>query len=452
MTIAVVRTACAVVLASAATAAGIGAPQAHAAKAPAALTPLAWVDFAHPVQTRSMVGFLHGLGESQPPDRFVVPLRPTLWRGSLISASYDRAEALGARYMLVVSDLWGYPGAGWYGRQAPWENWDAWSAFVRRLAADNRSRDIIWDVWNEPDWPYFWTGSEAQYHELYRRAYVAIRQELGTGAIIAGPSVASFRWDWLTRLLEFCRYADCGVDALTWHELPGGRGVTAITDHARRARLALLHNPAYAQLGLRELDVTEYVGQSDALYGAEALGYVSELEQAGITRAAHACWHEPSGADDCQEPSLDGLLSTRTMRPRAAWWALRWYARGTGSRVRSRSADPALAVIAARAVDPRHAEVELGYLDTHDRPLPAATDVWLRLAGTTRLPFMRGGTRRPRIAAYRVHSRGEAPAAPTRMAAPPVLRVGRGRFVVVVRSVALHDTILLRLSAPRGRR
>ena len=424
---------------------------ARAATTSAALNPVASVSFAQRVHVRSLVGFLHGLRSTDPSDRFVLPLHPTLWRGSLFSADYDRASELGARYMLVVSDLWGYPGAGWYGRRAPWEDWAAWSAFVRRLAAENRSRDLIWDIWNEPDVPYFWTGGEAQYHELYRRAYVAIREELGPEALIAGPSISNFDLDWLTRLLEFCRYADCGVDALSWHELPGGQQVVAIGEHVRQARVAFLHSPGYAQLGLREIDVSEYVGQGDALYGAEALGYVAQLERAGAARAAHACWPEPSGGDACQETTLDGLIDRATGRPRAAWWALLWYARGTASRVRSRSADPALAVLAARAVTPRRAEVVLGYLDTHDRALPAHTDVQLTLTGVNRLRFARGGVR-PRITAYRVRSRGERPSAPTRMHAPAVRRTGKGGLKVSLRAVGLHDTILLRLSASsRGR-
>ena len=97
-----------------------GTPPARAGPPPATLTAVASVDFAHPEKVHSLVGFLHGLDDTQPPDRVVVPLHPTLWRGSLASASYDRATALGARYMFVLSDLWGYPGAGWYGRQAPW--------------------------------------------------------------------------------------------------------------------------------------------------------------------------------------------------------------------------------------------------------------------------------------------------------------------------------------------
>jgi hypothetical protein len=49
---------------------------------------------------------------------------------------------------------------------------------------------------------------------------------------------------------------------------------------------------------------------------------------------------------------------------------MKWYALGVASRVRSASTDAAVAVLAA--VPTRgHAEILLGYLDTHDRPLAA---------------------------------------------------------------------------------
>ena len=51
----------------------------------------------------------------------IKPLSPAAWRGNLRSAPYDRATRWGARYVIVVSDLWGYPGANWYGRRPPWE-------------------------------------------------------------------------------------------------------------------------------------------------------------------------------------------------------------------------------------------------------------------------------------------------------------------------------------------
>ncbi|HSD81423.1 MAG TPA: hypothetical protein VLB47_12195, partial [Solirubrobacteraceae bacterium] len=411
--------------------------------------PFVSVDFARPEPARPLVGFLHGLDERTPDDALIVPLHPADWRGSLYSAPYDRVRSLGARYTLVVSDLWGYPGAGWYGRSAPWEDWGAWTDFVRRLARENRGRDLVWDVWNEPDVPYFWTGSQAQYLEAYRRAEAAIRGELGTAATIAGPSTAGFSWRWLVALLEFCRQADCRVDALTWHELPYGHAITRIGAHLRRVRAGILSNPGYAVLGLRELDVGEIVGAGDTLHPGELLGYLAQLEHGGVRSAMHACWPESRGFDTCNEHTLDGLLD-RQQRRRAPWWALAWYARGARSRAAARSADPAVAVLASRAPSPGAAEVLVGYLDTHDRALPRETGVGIELRGLRRLGFLRGGAV-PRVRAWSLTGRGEEPATPVRIPAPGVVEAAPNRIVLLVGRLALHDALLVRLSAPARR-
>ena len=273
---------------------------------------------------------------------------------------------------------------------------------------------MVWDIWNEPDVPYFWTGTEAQYHELYRRAYVAIRQELGTRATVAGPSVSAFRWGWLVGLLEYCRGADCAVDALSWHELPGGRGIAAVADHLRRARAGLLRNPAYAALGVRGLYIGEYVGEGDALWPGEMLGLPlpararrrergrpcllarpfrgGHLHGPHARRASRRCHHAPAGA-------VVGAALVRAWHRLAGAQPIgRPGARGHGG------APPG-------GSDWRHAEIVLGYLDTHDRPLPPRTDVLIDVRGLSNLKFMRGAAV-PHVTAYRVRSHGEAPATP----------------------------------------
>ncbi len=87
------------------------------------------------VQTRgSMNGFLHSLSATEPRDALVAPLAPRLWRSDLTRASPERARALGARYLVVLSDLWGYPKDGWNGRGPPWANLRRWERFVRATA------------------------------------------------------------------------------------------------------------------------------------------------------------------------------------------------------------------------------------------------------------------------------------------------------------------------------
>ena len=416
-------------------------PRAPAAPAPAAGVT---VNFAEPVHARSAVGFLHGMDERDPPDRWIAPLAPRSWRGDMESAPYDRASRLGARYILVLSDLWGYPGANWYGRRPPWQDLGGWARFVRDVARANRGRSLVWDVWNEPDQPYFWNGTEADFHATYRVAYDVIRQVLGPDAVIAGPSVSAFRWPWLVGLLEYCRQADCEVNALSWHELAGGDAVRAIPDHLRRARRALVRDPAFIAVGLRELHVNESVGRRDTLYPGEQLAYLALLERGRADAAARACWPDPSGADTCLRHTLDGLLDARSARPRGDWWTTAWYARGVPSRVAasSTSAD-VIALASARSPTRRHAEILLG--EYGDQPQPVSVRVDLRGLGA--LAFLRGSGRAA-LAAFRVVSAGEAPVSPEPL---PVraLAIVHGAAAATIH-LRPHEVVLVRLSRPKG--
>jgi hypothetical protein len=408
------------------------------------------VDFSRAVGSHSVVGFLHGLSEREPAGRWIGPLQPALWRGDLSSASYARATAMGARYMLVVSDLWGYPGeiVRWRGRQAPWSDLGAGRSFVRELARSNRHRELIWDIWNEPDNPYFWDGTRAQYLSTCEAAYEAIRSVLGRGARVAGPSVSAFRWRWLADMVAHCRRVGCEVNALTWHELPLGRSpISAIKSHLRRARSRLVGNPANAAVRIRELMVNEVVAGGDQLQPGEQAAYLYYLERGGADAAARACWRDPCGADNCSNASLDGLLDPLTLRPRAAWWVVRSYSQGVHTRVWSRSTSAWVVALAARrAKDIRQPEILLGYFDPHTAAAPARVDIRVVLHGLRRVPALRGAGA-VRVRFDRIADAGEAPAAPAPCELPRLIRVrndGTGAFTV--RGLGLHEAMLLTLT------
>jgi hypothetical protein len=406
------------------------------------------VDFARRVAARPVFGVLHGIDMDEPRDAMIAPLAPRWWRGDLASAPYERVRTFGSRYIVVISDLWGYPGANWYGRRPPWEDLDGWAHFVRRLARLHRNHDFIWDVWNEPDQPYFWNGTQEQFQRTYETAYDVLREELGPGAIVAGPSTSSFRWSWLVGLLEYCRLADCEVNALSWHELPGDSlGITRISSHLRRARTELVRNPAYVVLGLRELHINEVVGVGDSLFPGEQVAYLAELEHGHATLSTRACWLDPTGMDNCAAHTLDGLLDPVSMRPRGPWWVTRWYARGVATRVWGRPLEGAVEVLAA-ARSPRRgrAEVLIGMYDPHDGSEPVERLVRVDLAGLDRLPFVK---RRPRlgVVSFRVPATGAAPTRPRAIAAQAV-PVHRGTAAVSV-LVRPHEAVLLRLLPAR---
>ena len=165
-----------------------------------------------------MNGFLHSLSDTQPAQALVAPLAPRLWRSDLAQASLDRATRLGARYEVVLGNLWGYPREGWRGRGPPWADLGAWRRFVRSTARAHRDKPVMWDVWNEPDVKEFWVGGRKRFLRTYAVAARVLRAELGERAMIGGPSISRYSLAYLRAFLENCRRERCPVSFLSWHE------------------------------------------------------------------------------------------------------------------------------------------------------------------------------------------------------------------------------------------
>ncbi len=329
----------------------------------------------------SMNGFIHSLSSEQPPDALVAPLAPRLWRSDLLRAPVDRARALGARYVFVLSDAWGYPPTGWAGRGPPWADLGGWERFVRRVARANRDAPIAWDIWNEPNSPEFWDGGRERFFETYAVANRVLREELGPDAVIGGPSTSRYAPELFGAFLDHCLAASCSVDFLSWHEnLTPLDPLDSIGAHLTDARTRFLGDPRWAALGIREIHVNEYVGREDRYLPGEAVAYLAQLERGGADLAARSCWTEV----DCAPAALDGLLATDGS-PRGIWWVHRWYADGAASRVASESGDASVSVLAS-APAPGTARVLVGR--AAQRPAPEAAPppeaaVALELTGLT---------------------------------------------------------------------
>lgn len=69
----------------------------------------------------------------------------------------------------------------------PWndpENY--WGRFVRQAVDHYREKVHIWEVWNEPDWNQYWDGSVADYYQLLKVAYQAIKAADPNAAVVIG--------------------------------------------------------------------------------------------------------------------------------------------------------------------------------------------------------------------------------------------------------------------------
>jgi len=59
----------------------------------------------------------------------------------------------------------------------PWDHPDNhWGRFVYRTVSHFKGRIQVWEMWNEEDWSFFWTGSTEDYYQLLKVAYLAAKE------------------------------------------------------------------------------------------------------------------------------------------------------------------------------------------------------------------------------------------------------------------------------------
>ena len=107
------------------------------------------------------------------------------------------------------------------GNTSPPKKMAKWGELVGALAKHCVSRYGLkevstwnFEVRNEPNLVYFWTGTQADYFELYRQSAIALKgvdQQLRVG----GPSTA--RAGWVAELLEFCSSQQVQIDFASTH-------------------------------------------------------------------------------------------------------------------------------------------------------------------------------------------------------------------------------------------
>ena len=107
---------------------------------------------------------------------------------------------------------WSYPPKD----EAAWKKWsnlvEAYTAHLKQRYG-SQTRTWLWEVWNEPDIPY-WHGTAAEYDRLYDLTAAAIRKEL-PDAKIGGPEatgVSDHSEPFLRQFLEHCAH---GTNAAT---------------------------------------------------------------------------------------------------------------------------------------------------------------------------------------------------------------------------------------------
>jgi xylan 1,4-beta-xylosidase len=110
----------------------------------------------------------------------------------------------------------------WKGNVTPPKDYKKWEDLIRNLTLHFTERygaDEVktwyFEVWNEPNLtPWFWTGMQADYFQLYQYSANAIKS-VNQNYRVGGPATAGAAWE--VDLIDFCRNNHLPLDFISTH-------------------------------------------------------------------------------------------------------------------------------------------------------------------------------------------------------------------------------------------
>ena len=88
----------------------------------------------------------------------------------------------------------------------PWDDPDNyWGRFVYQTVLHFRDKIKIWEIWNEEDWSFFWTGSEQDYFQLLKVAYQAAKAADPDCTVLMGGLHLLVDPDFYQRVVDLAR-------------------------------------------------------------------------------------------------------------------------------------------------------------------------------------------------------------------------------------------------------
>ncbi|KAH7007690.1 glycoside hydrolase family 39 protein [Ilyonectria destructans] len=284
-----------------------GAPGSQIAKR--AVLGTATVNLAIPQGTPSHYasGFIYGIPDTpnQIPDHFYTDIgfRYTRAGGSQLPApargwvygnnefqnrfnsalsNYKTARQHGARFQLLVADLWGADGTAKIAMPGDNGDWASFDQFLNTLFASITGNNMIdgldFETWNEPDLTgVFWQRDQAQYLQMWAHAYPRIRAALPNTPIV-GPcssSQPSTSNSWYAQYYPFVLSNHSVPDIYCWHEEASGDDVARDIQNnaAALSHYGLPANPVI---------INEYGVLNEQNPGSSAW-YISRLERYNTT-------------------------------------------------------------------------------------------------------------------------------------------------------------------------
>jgi xylan 1,4-beta-xylosidase len=178
----------------------------------------------------------------------------------------------------------------------PPADYGAWAELVNRLVkhwVERYGRDEVrlwpFEVWNEPNLPSFWAGTQAQYFELYRHTALAIKA-VDDHIPVGGPATAANAW--VPDFLAYCTTKKLPVDFVCTHHYPNDplwseeQNTEMELAGSRRGILREWTEHARREVGNRPLYYTEWNASSNPRYPRQDEPYAAAFVVKTVLEAA----------------------------------------------------------------------------------------------------------------------------------------------------------------------
>lgn len=149
---------------------------------------------------------------------------------------FEVYDGLVARGMAPLVELGFMPGVlasdartfGFYkANVTPPKSTEAWGAFIAKFVTAligryglSAVREWPFEVWNEPNLASFWSGTQAQYFEMYKATATAIKG-IDPHIKVGGPATSATQW--IGEFLAYCAQNNAPLDFVSTHCYAGDR-------------------------------------------------------------------------------------------------------------------------------------------------------------------------------------------------------------------------------------
>ena len=142
----------------------------------------------------------------------------------------------------------------WKGNISPPKDYEKWRNFIKALTShwtqrygENEVKQWYFEIWNEPNLEYFFSGTQADYFKLYEETAKAVKS-VSPDYRVGGPATAGRGW--ITETIDFAKKNKVPLDFISTHDY-GVKGIGF--DNEGNQKLFLDTSPDAIIGGVREV-------------------------------------------------------------------------------------------------------------------------------------------------------------------------------------------------------